>query len=418
MKRPSLWLSFLLSFPMIVPSYSTDNDLKNRPIRRQIATPMDRVRNAIVPAIGTSLTSEFKSNLEKTKSTITSYIDILDSQQLDELQNDLKEKFLTSLKNTTSIPKEEEEYKRIFEGFLHDVFPSQEMAKEMDIDRDYIKFLFKFFKSYVERYNEKKINPMDFLTTQSPLNTPHPTFLPGRYDSPATNNGYWFEPTPWREEDNASHVQGWKIHVTAMPHSAQKIAELILPAINRLPSQTSRAVSYKIVRSIPLMRTLWANAYIKGSETQPGKFLVLYPDNGDHAYELVKKIDTILTNAIEEGILTKSDFLPLIGDAKVGNSGGVYVRYGAYLSDHIEKRTPQGEPMGDNSGTNAEYVKDDRFHPWPDFMNKSNQAWSTSESPFHELPLYWSSSSNPKDKITSWNDRPSSWESVEQNTQR
>lgn len=264
-------------------------------------------------------------------------------------------------------------------------------------------------------------DPKEFFEQQT-LNTKNLQYLPGKYAIPNKNN--FFASTYWTKKmakefhdlSSNTHDQGWKIHISAMPESAQKIAELVLPAINGLPHQKGEYTSFKIIPTLPLMRALWTFQYVRDKETQPGKFIVLYPESPDHAYELAKKIDGILNKALNEGILQKSDFLPMIGDVQVGTSGGVYTRFGKFQEgNQLTKITPDGQVMpapSDNSFfRDNEY--DDRFHPWPDFMNKSNKHWSHQKSPFRELPLTWTSFTNPNAKITSWDTRPSSWSVIE-----
>ncbi|HXF90321.1 MAG TPA: hypothetical protein VNJ29_00160, partial [Candidatus Nitrosotenuis sp.] len=258
----------------------------------------------------------------------------------------------------------------------------------------------------------RKIDPMTLLDnfkTEGKLNTTDLTIPPGKYAMP-------FMGTFWHQNSTRSELeavnprgQGWKIHISALPHSAKKIASLILPEINNLPHQKGPRVFYKIIGSLPLMRTMWyVYGKVKGQESQVGKFLVIYPDNGAHAYELVKKIDNILVSAKKRGLLKDSDFIPLLGDAQVGYSGWVYVRYGGLTVHQVKKLDPMEATMqlGEESSIEL-FQDDDRFHPWPDFMNKGNMFWKSQPNPFYDLPLKWTPIN--KRKVITWENRPNSW---------
>lgn len=246
----------------------------------------------------------------------------------------------------------------------------------------------------------------------------------GKYDQKTG----WIEANGLAKDSYNRLGQGWKIHITAQPNSAKKIAELILPHINDFNTQFDiQDLSYKIIPSIPVLRTfnyLYPHLSIGDlpQDTQAGKFIVIYPKNTEHARQLVQKFDKILNDAIQEGAINPDiDFMPLIGDAKVGTSGGVYVRYGGFTKNNTYRVNANGDV---GQGT----FQDDRKYPWPDYMNKNmdikDSSWAAAPSPFGNIPLEWTpgcklpSMESPGKKRCvglppiHWENRPNSWKDV------
>lgn len=206
--------------------------------------------------------------------------------------------------------------------------------------------------------------------------------------------------------------QGWKIHVSATPESAEKIAGIVLKILkNTLFSgqEKGEKINFKIIGSLPLMRTLCdIYLHIKDQETQPGKFIVIYPHNLFHARKIALKMDKALSTCKKRGELTDDDFLPLQGDIRFGDSGGVYARYGKFHGpSNLKGLDPLGKSMRREDLQKSQNLKDNRFFPWPDFMNKKEEIWAKTESPFGDLKIFWKD--NKGHVITSWEDRPNSW---------
>jgi hypothetical protein len=234
-------------------------------------------------------------------------------------------------------------------------------------------------------------------------------------------------------------TQGWKIHISAQSNM-QKIAALVMAVIDKdiyhaNPKNSEIKYSYtlfKIANTLPSMRTInyiIGNLKGDGRETQVGKFITIYPANKKHALALAKSIDEQLLWALRGKILCKDDFYPLMGDALVGESGGVFVRYGNmslmrdvvrkgnYCESKVINRVPpkrnKGAPQRDINSLEQshielveELVPDDRYHPWPDFMNKNNNSWVEARDPFVGLNMRWIS----RDKqIITWKNRPNWW---------
>lgn len=215
---------------------------------------------------------------------------------------------------------------------------------------------------------------------------------------------------------------GWKFHISALPHSATRIGKLVLDNINDLDGQVSRTVNFKLARSIPHIRTAWyIDGFSANNATQTGKFITIYPDNQQHAVALARKIDAVLNQALKDGVLTQEDFYPQSGDAQLGTSGALFARYGMYLSTdpttqgraRLYEIEPSGKPVTRTDGAyQGRFIEvaDDRFVPWPDFMNR--EMWRGVENPFAGLPLTWVS---PTGKKVTWENRPEKWSDLIRN---
>lgn len=115
---------------------------------------------------------------------------------------------------------------------------------------------------------------------------------------------------------------GWKIHISAQPKSAKKVAELVMPYI------LSNNVPGKIFTSLCAARYLGMT-----TGTQGGKFITLYPKNNEEARKITNDLNGIISQAIEEGILNPCDFWECLGDIKVGDTGAIYTRCGSFKNN-------------------------------------------------------------------------------------
>ncbi|MDP3531965.1 MAG: hypothetical protein Q8S31_01585 [Alphaproteobacteria bacterium] len=232
----------------------------------------------------------------------------------------------------------------------------------------------------------------------------HIPFPCGKYGKQLPYGTFWQYKGDEHMQQNV-RGQGWKLHVSATPDSAIKIAKLLLPIL--INERTMEAnVAFKIMHEIPLLRTMnHVYGQVKGDESQAGKYLVIYNNTASDAYKMAKKIDSILVRAKRDGILKDSDFYKLIGDAEVGFSGGVFTRYGRFRPGQVKMLDPRDKTR---IGVDYPYEADDRFYPWPDSMNKNAPEWRNEPSPFKELPLKWKLFKGQK-YLNSWEDRPFSW---------
>jgi len=261
------------------------------------------------------------------------------------------------------------------------------------------------------RYSNLKIihNPETFIQEQPfyATITDHMTLPEGLY-------AYSDICPSWIGKVKAKVKQGFKIHVSAKPETAFKIAQIVLPILEE------NNMDYKIMYDLPYMRyTYYLTQYRfpdllieKNKSTQAGKFIVIYPEDVKMTRDILKKLD----DALKSAGLTPSDFEKVIGDAMVGDTGGIFVRYASNANGPLQIVDPFGEPFifdpFHEYNIPPTEVKDDRRYPWPDFMNDKN-AWKESDSPFGDLKTTWVNPDNPKQVIT-WESRPESWRALQE----
>lgn len=246
-----------------------------------------------------------------------------------------------------------------------------------------------------------------------------------KYGDYLTSGIHWLSPV----ETLPPPIEGWKFHISATPQSALKIAQIILPILEKWN------VGYKIAPSL-----IFFTKVLLG--TQKGKLITIYP-HLPQLEKIARDLDSALTHALKEGIISETDFEPLIGDAKLGNSGGLFARYGnlygqkkktvevcsqARIFPKIGKIVKLEDPdedeykkiekwiiknfkflkqCEDDLGQRREALKsfcvfDDRRIPWPNFMN-DRTLWP-GKNPFGDLPLTW--------KGINWDNRPSAWKTI------
>jgi hypothetical protein len=143
-------------------------------------------------------------------------------------------------------------------------------------------------------------------------------------------------------------LQGWKIHVSAKPETAHLVAEVVLPVLAKA------CVPHKILDSETIIRKLQLD------ETQKGKFITIYPLNDDHAAYIAR----ILELAIVRSKLTKNDFEAPPYDLPLGETGGIFTRYGAYSGHQITVVDLKGTPqLQDGQIIHIPDVRDSGFKP-------------------------------------------------------
>lgn len=121
--------------------------------------------------------------------------------------------------------------------------------------------------------------------------------------------------------------EGWKLHVSADPASAPRIAEIVLPLLR------AQNVPHKVVNSPETL------AEMKG--TQVGKFITIYPENAAQAKAIAKTVDGALKGKGLKG--------PRIeGEKLIGESGLVYTRYGGFTKSTVTH--PSGKEVPDVRG--------------------------------------------------------------------
>lgn len=153
--------------------------------------------------------------------------------------------------------------------------------------------------------------------------------------------------------------QGWKIHISAKPENAHKVAERILPILARMK------VAHKILGSIKILEK------IQSDPVQKGKFITIYPLNDNQAFHIATVLDQALEN------FKPDDFDAPPHDALIGNTGGIFTRYGAYSGMSLVVINQQGEAQITEDGSYIT-INDDRSNGYkPNFV-----TW---RSPFGQL---------------------------------
>ncbi|GHS92167.1 hypothetical protein AGMMS49949_03830 [Alphaproteobacteria bacterium] len=148
----------------------------------------------------------------------------------------------------------------------------------------------------------------------------------------AENLGEALSGIPFVIWDNGPRVRasfGWKIHISAGISSAFKIASLVLPILKR------RNVHFKIVGGLRLLRDFYNSArHTDDYFSQLGKFITIYPDNDTQARLIVTEIHEVF---VREG-LQPEDFIPVIADFQVGQTGGIFARMDHYADGFFGKQ--------------------------------------------------------------------------------
>jgi hypothetical protein len=164
---------------------------------------------------------------------------------------------------------------------------------------------------------------------------PVPEYLLGRFDKVRT----FYEVTPLNSD------KGWKVHVSATPASAEKVAAAVVPYL------VHHDISFKIIPTVPTMRRFYATERYKerGNTSQIGKFITIYPRTIDESIKIVEDLDNILNNkGYKDGTFdaafvipppadrekfVESDFMTCNGEFSVrskcenGINGALSVRY-------------------------------------------------------------------------------------------
>lgn len=119
------------------------------------------------------------------------------------------------------------------------------------------------------------------------------------------------QPRRWPEQGS-----GWKIHVTANPHNATEVAKIAVPYLLEMN------VPFKIITNTSTLQN-----WLDRKHTQRGKYITIYPYTYETTKKLVNELDTLLLAVSHPmGIDEKSP-----GDALIGYSGFLTIRYGKYI---------------------------------------------------------------------------------------
>ncbi|MER6801729.1 MULTISPECIES: class III lanthionine synthetase LanKC [Streptomyces] len=145
--------------------------------------------------------------------------------------------------------------------------------------------------------------------------------------------GDWLAFHPPAAAGRGRPLQGWKIHVSATPHNAEKVASTVWTYC------TERAIAFKFVTKPHLWR-LRNSKY--AARDGSGKFATLYPADDPQLHTVLTELGSLLEGEPGPYILT---------DLRWGD-GPLYVRYGAfalrYCLDERGVRVPAVEnPEGE-----------------------------------------------------------------------
>ncbi len=169
--------------------------------------------------------------------------------------------------------------------------------------------------------------------------------------------------------------QGWKLHVSARPSSMDKIFEIVRPALQEHP------VHFKYT-------TFYGLAKLLSQPTQRGKFITIYPNSLLHANQIAHAIDARFESAIAAGRINPMvDFETIENDVQLGETGGLFTRYGEYKNGVCRIVTPHRFLTEQDSleCTKISIVKDSRDCPLPDFA----LDWLEAENPFPGFAMTW-----------------------------
>jgi len=114
--------------------------------------------------------------------------------------------------------------------------------------------------------------------------------------------------------------EGWKFHISAHPHCAEEMAQLVIPVLQ------AHGVFHKYLE-LNKLRTRVGEAV--------GKFIAYYPKSCLQAHTIAAEIDHVLGGqACAQGPVVKDE-------QPFGISGVLYTRYGSYTSEWV--RAPEGK---------------------------------------------------------------------------
>jgi len=156
--------------------------------------------------------------------------------------------------------------------------------------------------------------------------------------------------------------QGFKLHISATPHSALKILQQIIPIL------ASHKVAFKFCSSIKNLISL-----LNGDDgiTQIGKFITVYPYDSDQAVGLAIELD----KATQEFIGPAIPF-----ERSLRENSIVHYRFGSFITNDIQQDNGEVVPaIRTPSGT---YIADIRGNPskmpsWVEdpFLNRGITTW-------------------------------------------
>ncbi|MDR2781036.1 MAG: hypothetical protein LBB21_01070 [Holosporaceae bacterium] len=113
---------------------------------------------------------------------------------------------------------------------------------------------------------------------------------------------------------------GWKLHVSATPSSAAKVANVVVPYL------LTNKIDFKIVPTTGALRSLNLDSKFGvsgGHYSQYGKFITIYPLDGEGGAKIARDLDDMLC----QHVFTRKDFVTCAGEFSIGKSGALSTRY-------------------------------------------------------------------------------------------
>ena|ERR1700754_4272302 len=166
----------------------------------------------------------------------------------------------------------------------------------------------------------------------------------------------------WYQNRLEIRDEGWKLHISGYTGNAQKIVNRVLYVLQ------GGNFAHKLLKDTETIDSL--------DRGQVGKFLTVYPDDIEQAFELVGRIDAAL-----RGRVGRHDSPRILHEKWVGLTV-VYTRYGAYGSSlyNPESNTYVNDTIGQ---LKPHWIADPWVHypnfglartfaPWP---NHTKQGW-------------------------------------------
>ncbi len=245
--------------------------------------------------------------------------------------------------------------------------------------------------------------------------------LPSGTYAITTDCPYWMQTNP-EKMVMPERSQGLKLHVSAKPQTALKIAKIALPILHEM------GVDFNVMYDLRFMRDLYYLSHYRvknyiigqGYSTQAGKFIAIFPQNLQQAQNIILAIES----SFQSNQLNPNYFVRLKGDAQVGDTGGIFARYGKFKPTPYKGRQPanitSADPLNEsilpelmhqqNFLYNPETgLVDERIYPWPDYMNNRILF---NEPLFGALKVTWVNPNNLKHVVT-WENRPNCWAELE-----
>lgn len=187
-----------------------------------------------------------------------------------------------------------------------------------------------------------------------------PNWLNPQYRLVVPNSGpYRPDPSGYKLFYGNGHLatEGWKFHVSAHPHTAERLAGILLPLLTALD------VWHKYLE----LHTLRTRT---GEDI--GKFMAYYPRSPAHAHLVAMRI----AQALATQGSNRLDVPAIAGERRFGATGILYTRYGSYQYDSVKGPPGSNTRSGDPARGIKPYHATGRLRPsWiPDLWQDTSTA--------------------------------------------